>query len=189
MNPAGVEWETATVSYDPSNYQVGYFKWTSPVTNRLLLEAGTSFNVFNLSYQTYLPGIRKPRGTPEWFAGAQRRDLVLNTFRSAPAVSELYAYQPLYQYSGSASYVTGSHIFKAGLQFRRQRIRNHAEGGNADLVQRVPERRSRLRVGRRGTVSRRVPRPRNGRLCHGHLDDRSTHVEPGRPVRLLQGRG
>ena len=135
VNPAGVDWETATVSYDPSNYQVGYFKWSSPVTNRLLLEAGTSFNVFNLSYQKYLPGIRQPRGTPGWFAGAQRRDLVLNTFRSAPAVSELYAYQPLYQYSGSASYVTGSHIFKAGLQFRRQKIRNQAEGGNADLVQ------------------------------------------------------
>ncbi|HEV8318380.1 MAG TPA: TonB-dependent receptor [Vicinamibacterales bacterium] len=135
VNPAGVDWETATVSYDPSNYQVGYFKWTSTATNKLLLEAGSSFNTFNLSYQTYLPGIRKPRGSPEWFAGAQRRDLVLNTFRGAPAVSELYAWQPSNQYSGSASYVTGSHTFKTGVQFRRQRIRNMADGGNADLVQ------------------------------------------------------
>ena len=135
VNPAGVDWETATVSYDPSNYQVGYFKWTATATNKLLLEAGTSFNTFNLSYQTYLPGIRQPRGTPGWYAGAQRRDLVLNTFRGAPAVSELYAWQPLNQYSGSASYVTGSHTFKTGVQFRRQRIRNQAEGGNADLVQ------------------------------------------------------
>jgi hypothetical protein len=134
-NPSGVDWETATVSYKPSNYQVGYFKWTSPVTNRLLLEAGTSFNVFNLSYQTYEPGVRQPRGTPGWYAGAQKIDLVLGTFRGAPAVSELYAYQPLYQYSGAATYVTGSHTFKTGLQFRRQLIRNQADGGNADLVQ------------------------------------------------------
>jgi hypothetical protein len=134
-NPAGVEWETATTTYKPGNYQIGYVKWSSPLTNRLLLEAGGAANVFNLNYNTYLPGIRKERGTPEWYASAIRRDLVLATLRGAPAISEQYATQPHYSFSSSASYVTGSHTFKTGVQVRHMTIRNESHGGNADLIQ------------------------------------------------------
>jgi hypothetical protein len=135
VNPAGVEWETATTTYKPGNYQIGYVKWSSPVTNRLLLEVGGAANVFNLNYNTYLPGIRKERGTPEWYANAIRRDLVLNTIRGAPQISEQYATQPHYSFSSSASYVTGSHTFKTGVQVRHMLIRNESHGGNADLIQ------------------------------------------------------
>lgn len=135
-NPAGVEWETATTTYKPKNYQVGYVKWTSPVSSRLLIEAGGAMNQFHLDYNQYLPGVLKQRGTPEWFASAIRQDLVLLTLRGAPAISEQTAFQPHYSFSSSASYVTGSHTFKAGVQLRHMTIENQSTGGNADLIQR-----------------------------------------------------
>ena len=67
-NPSGVEWETATTTYKPKNYQIAYVKWSSPVSSRLLLEAGGSLNQFDLDYNQYLPGVLKERGTPEWYA-------------------------------------------------------------------------------------------------------------------------
>ena len=41
-------------------------KWTSTVTNRLLVETGYSSNIeaYTIRYQP--TGISKPRGTPEW---------------------------------------------------------------------------------------------------------------------------
>ena len=135
-NPAGVEWETATATYDPSNYQLGYIKWSSPITNKLLLDAGWAFNVFNVVYNTYPEGVRKERGTPEWIAGAPRQDLVTQTLRGGPALSEQFAKQPSYNANSSVSYVTGSHNLKTGVQWRKQLIENHAHGGNADLIQR-----------------------------------------------------
>jgi len=134
-NPAGVEWETATTTYKPKNYQVMYGKWSSPVSNRLLIEAGVAANIFHLDYNQYLPGILKERGTPEWYASAIRRDLVLNTLRGAPAISEQTAFQPHYSFSSAASYVTGSHTFKTGVQVRHMTIENLSTGGNADLIQ------------------------------------------------------
>lgn len=134
-NPAGVEWETATTTYKPKNYQVGYVKWTSPVSSRLLIEAGGALNQFHLDYNQYQPGILKQRGTPEWFASAIRRDVVLGTLRGAPAISQQTAFQPHYSFSSAASYVTGSHTFKAGVQLRHMTIENLSTGGNADLIQ------------------------------------------------------
>jgi hypothetical protein len=133
-SPPGVDWATATSTYHPSNYQLGYVKWTSPVTNKLLIESGFVFDVFNVVYNTPLPGLLKPYGAPEWYAGGEYRDLVLNTYVGAPAVSEQFARQPHYSLASSASYVTGSHTMKAGIQYRYQYVENMAQGGNADLV-------------------------------------------------------
>ncbi len=135
-NPSGVEWETATTTYKPKNYQVGYVKWSSPVSSRLLIEAGGALNQFHLDYNQYLPGVLKQRGTPEWYASAIRQDIVLNTLRGAPAISQQTAFQPHYSFSSSASYVTGSHTFKSGVQLRHMSIENQSTGGNADLIQR-----------------------------------------------------
>jgi hypothetical protein len=135
-NPSGVEWETATTTYKPKNYQVGYVKWTSPVSSRLLIEAGGAMNQFHLDYNQYLPGVLKQRGTPEWYASAIRQDTVLLTVRGAPAISQQTAFQPHYSFTSSASYVTGSHTFKTGVQVRHMTIENQSTGGNADLIQR-----------------------------------------------------
>ena len=71
-------------------------KWTSPVTNRLLLETGFSAVQFPTEFGTPLPGIVNPVGTPEWYAGALRRDLVLNTFVGQSNFSGQFAEQPSY---------------------------------------------------------------------------------------------
>ena len=135
-NAPGVDWGSATSTYHPSNYQLGYVKWASPVTNRLLVETGFVFNVFNVVYNTSLPGIDKPYGTPEWYAGALRQDTVLNTFVGSPSYSEQFARQPHYALSSAVSYVTGSHVIKVGAQFRHQYIQNMASGGNGNLIMR-----------------------------------------------------
>jgi hypothetical protein len=133
-NTPGVDWGTATSTYHPSNYQVGYGKWTSPLTNKLLLETGAVFDVFNVVYNSPLPGILQPYGTPAWYAGGEVRDTVLGTFTGSPAVSEQFARQPHYAFSSSVSYVTGSHNVKTGVQYRYQYVENMAHGGNADLI-------------------------------------------------------
>ena len=72
--------ETAARRRDPKHalYYTGQAKWTSTLTNRLLLEAGYSTNV---EYYTglYQPGIGKERGTPEWYTQIGKSDLVLLT--------------------------------------------------------------------------------------------------------------
>lgn len=133
-NAPGVDWGTATSSYRPSNFQLGYVKWTSTATNRLLLENGFVFDVFNTVFNKPLPGIQKPYGTPEWFAGALRRDLQLNTFVGSPSFSEQFARQPHYAFSSTVSYVTGSHTIKVGAQYRYQYLQNMASGGNGNLI-------------------------------------------------------
>ena len=51
------------------------------------------------------------------------------------ATPENYGYPPVYQLSGSASYVTGSHAFKTGAQWRFGPYRTSADA-NADLTER-----------------------------------------------------
>jgi hypothetical protein len=113
-----VDWGTATSTYPPKNYTLGYTKWTSMITNKLLLETGLVGNIFNLQYNTPLPGILKPYGTPEWYGAGLKRDLVLNTFVGSPSVSENFQDNSHYAFSSSAAYVTGSHSFKTGVQYR-----------------------------------------------------------------------
>jgi hypothetical protein len=131
----GVDWGTASSTYDPRKAYLGYVKWTSPVTNRLLLETGFANTVHDTSFGTPLPGIVKPFGTPEWYAGALKRDLVLNTFVGQANFSDQVALQPAYSLSGAVSYVTGSHTAKVGMQYRYGISDTTAPGANAHLTQ------------------------------------------------------
>lgn len=96
-------------------YQQAQVKWTSTASSRLFLEAG--FNQYQ-AYRTnvYQPGVEKPYGTPEWFAGATHRDL------STGAVTRAYPMTLSIQdptrrfFSAAASYVTGTHNIKIGVQ-------------------------------------------------------------------------
>jgi hypothetical protein len=84
-------------------------RWTSPATDRLLLEAGYS--------TTYA----RPKIFPQPEVASnpslvRHTDLVLGTNTIAyPTKSDLY--QGKWNYIGSLSYVTGSHAFKAGVQW------------------------------------------------------------------------
>ena len=96
----GVDWETATSTYPAHNSFLSYAKWTSPVTNRLLAEAGFSAVHFPTEFGTPLPGIVKAVGTPEWYAGALKQDITLNTFAGQANFSSQFAKQPSYSVSG-----------------------------------------------------------------------------------------
>jgi len=110
--------ETAAYRRDPNKalYYTGQAKWTSPVTSRLLLEAGYSTNVEYVTLH-YQPGVGKDRGTPEWFSTIGKQDLVLGTQRDGVRLP-IYGIDPKkYVVTGTASYVTGSHALKTGVQW------------------------------------------------------------------------
>ena len=136
----GVDWATATSTYPAHNSFLGYAKWTSPLTNRLLVEAGVSAVHFPTEFGTPLPGIVKEFGTPEWYAGALKRDVVLNTFVGQANFSSQFARQPSYALSSSASYVTGSHNAKVGVYYRYANSDSEAPGANAHLTQQYTNR-------------------------------------------------
>ena len=133
LNP-GTEVETASIVRDPKHslYYVTQGKWSSPVSNKLLLEAGYSINIERLT-QFYQPGIRQTPFTAAWYANAARQDLVLSTLKTA-ALTETANLPNMYSVSGSASYVTGTHNVKAGAQWLFGRV-GYQYSANADLVQ------------------------------------------------------
>jgi Carboxypeptidase regulatory-like domain len=136
----GVDWETATSTYPAHNSYLSYVKWTSPLTSRLLVETGFSAVQFPTEFGTPLPGIVKDVGTPEWYAGALKQDITLNTFVGQSNFSSQFAEQPSYAVTSSVSYVTGSHNVKAGMQYRYANSDSSAPGANAHLTQQYQNR-------------------------------------------------
>ncbi|HEY2149943.1 MAG TPA: TonB-dependent receptor [Vicinamibacterales bacterium] len=91
----------------PKQYYTTEFKWTSTVSSKLLVEAGLAIN--NESY-TLEP-------VPEGVGAIPRRDTILQTAYGAYD-GGLYYREPVRRtLVGSASYVTGSHAIKAGIQY------------------------------------------------------------------------
>jgi carboxypeptidase family protein len=121
----------ATVWYSPA-YHTTSAKWTSTVTNRLLLEGGWSNNTENYT-NSYLPGIEQPRGSSPWFAGATRSELDLGGRKTA-APSQTTQSPIRFAVNASVSYVTGSHNLKVGFQ-RTWGTFFHTVDANADLTQ------------------------------------------------------
>jgi hypothetical protein len=121
----------ATVWYSPA-YHTTSAKWTSTVTNRLLVEGGFSNNTENYT-NSYRPGIEQPRGTSAWLGGATRSELDLGG-RKAAAPSQTTQSPIRYAVNLSASYVTGTHNMKVGVQ-RTWGTFYHTVDANADLTQ------------------------------------------------------
>jgi hypothetical protein len=122
------------------NYYTSYAKWSSTLSSRLLLEGGYS-GVLENRVITDQPGIGKQRGTPEWYAGAQRFDFINNrTWASNGGTSTTP--EERFTFNSSISFVTGSHNIKGGYQWSFGN-KGGALERNADLIQRyrngVPE--------------------------------------------------
>lgn len=130
---AGEEVTKASKVWPSPLYYTGAVKWSSPVSSKLLLEAGFGASVNGIS-MVYQPGIAKVRGTPEWYANASRQDITLGT-RTVAGSAENWAYPPVYIVTAAASYVTGSNTLKAGVVNRQGPYRINGNV-NADLVQR-----------------------------------------------------
>ena len=115
---AVAEWDTAAGRREPQHalYYTGQAKWTSTISNRMLVEAGYSTNVEYL-YIGYQPGVQKDRNSPEWFSQIGKSDLI--TLRAYDGrVTPANGIDPkAHTATGIMSYVTGSHSFKAGVNW------------------------------------------------------------------------
>jgi hypothetical protein len=115
---AVAEWETASGRRDPEHavYYTGQAKWTSTLSNKLLLETGFSTNVEYL-YIGYQPGVQKERNSPEWFRTIGKSDLVtLQAYDGR--VSPANGIDPKANtVTSQLSYVTGSHAIKTGVNW------------------------------------------------------------------------
>jgi hypothetical protein len=110
-------------------------KWTSTVSNKLLLETGLLELAYD-SERAYMPGILKVRGTPEWYATASRIDINRGTTTTSHPRPLLFGYNHHRFLSSSVTYVAGEHTFKAGGQWGFGELGVDSPTINADLNQR-----------------------------------------------------
>ena len=112
------DWETAAGRRNPENalYYTGQAKWTSTLSNRLLLEAGYSTNVEYLTIR-YQPGVQQERGTPAWFTTIGKEDLATLRVWDGRRTPAQGIDPKANTATGILSYVTGSHAFKAGVNW------------------------------------------------------------------------
>jgi hypothetical protein len=107
--------ETSAIRWLSPAYHTAAAKWTSTVSNRLLLEAGWSSN---LEYYTnsFQPGVAQPRGSAAWFTNTAQIELDLGGHRKTASTSQSTQSPSRYAANAAVSYVTGSHNIKAGIQ-------------------------------------------------------------------------
>jgi len=113
-------------------YYVAQGKWTYTPTPKLLIDAGFTTNIIHYAI-VYQPGQEQVPFTPAWYAGASHQDLVLNTRTNAPGIQSFFL-PDRRGVSGSATYVTGSHNIKVGVQDGWGKNDN-VSSVNADLYQ------------------------------------------------------
>jgi hypothetical protein len=116
INGLGADPETATTW---QNWRIPYgvfqSKWTSTVTNRLLLEAGYSSSFTLHPSGEPQAGVVAPNGTPEWLTHVRKNDIDRNV--QWDGVTAWFARWPYrHVLSGAVSYVTGTHNLKVGVQ-------------------------------------------------------------------------
>jgi hypothetical protein len=129
---AGDDPRTASQVWTSPAYNDGAIRWTSTISNRLMMDAGFSFNQEQYVI-TNQEGINKEPGTAEWLAGASRRDADLVTLSNGLA-NWGGRYPDRYNVQGAISYVTGAHSFKTGAQWNWGPYEN-TRATNADLQQ------------------------------------------------------
>lgn len=121
-----------TVTPEASSLQttpIGYsaqLKWSSPVTNRLLLQAGFSTTFVHPSIYP------QPRVVADPTIIAKSDLTTTGRFNAYPTQSDLYKGRRYYE--ATAAYVTGSHAYKTGVQMSEVRSRNTTKV-NGDIVQ------------------------------------------------------
>ncbi|MFN7916447.1 MAG: TonB-dependent receptor [Vicinamibacterales bacterium] len=123
---------TASVVWHTPTFATGSAKWTSTVTPRLLVEGGLSFNRERYD-NLYQDGIAAERGTAAWYANVRKSDNSTGFLWNAPS-AQLGNYPDRYNFGASASYVTGTHNIKVGMQDSWGPYRRY-NNANADLYQ------------------------------------------------------
>ena len=106
-----------TASYrEPVLYYIAQAKWTSTISNRLMMEVGYSGDILHYS-DVYQPGTDQQRGTAAWFANASRLDTIAGGTLVRTGVAQIGQLNTPDQHSAvaSLSYVTGTHNIKTGM--------------------------------------------------------------------------
>ena len=153
LGSALTDWATSPEEYRRGKQFVWPTKWTSTLTNRLLLEAG--FQYWGYDNTLFFPqagvlqdrpaghllgAIRAGEITPgmqtgPWYANASERDFaygtVINGFFLGHCCRRYI--QPSRVYSAAVSYVTGSHSLKVGIMGRNGYERIIRQEHNASL--------------------------------------------------------
>jgi hypothetical protein len=130
----GTEPAYASKRRDPKHgdYAVGQAKLTATPTSRLLLEGG--YSTYRVQFTSwYQPGVAEVPFTPQWYARASRVDTVRGTTTVA-GTPESRTMDQRHVVAASASYVTGSHNIKTGVQWSYGPDDTYRTA-NADLTQ------------------------------------------------------
>jgi hypothetical protein len=133
MSP-GFDQTTAGVVWNSPDYHTGSVKWTSTVTSKLLIEGGFSTNIerYNNLYEPTVP--LPPYRSPAFYALATHIDDTDGLTYGGSTGAENGQYPDRYNLQGAASYITGSHSIKFGVQDSWGLFR-HTYYANADLWQ------------------------------------------------------
>jgi hypothetical protein len=126
-----VDPNAAVVQKTPLAYN-GQAKWTSTVSNKLLVEAGYSTNYYNYSLH-YEPEVAGPSAAKP-YGDISHFDIITNRLSGA-AQMDFRDWFMKRNLVGSVSYVTGSHAFKTGIQYGWGWI-NSWRDANGSMVQR-----------------------------------------------------
>ncbi|HUR32553.1 MAG TPA: TonB-dependent receptor [Vicinamibacterales bacterium] len=113
---AGFDPVTASRVWEPSKlYQQAQAKMTSTFSRSFMTEIGyAQYQAYR--HTTYQDGIEPPYGTPQWFARAVHVDSATGrTWHAAPG-GNYYLMPTRKFFSAIASYVTGDHNVRAGVQ-------------------------------------------------------------------------
>ena len=129
---AGDDQTTSSVVWNSPLYTTNMIKYTSTVSNKLLVEGGFSSNIerYNNLYQ---PGIEKEYGSAAWLANA-RHSVDSGASTNTASAAQYGSYPDRYNMQASASYVTGSNAIKVGFQDSWGPY-NQNYRANADLYQ------------------------------------------------------
>jgi hypothetical protein len=123
--------EATVVQRTPLAYNA-QAKWTSAMTSRLLIEGGFSEQFYNYTLN-YRPEVQMPHERPP-YGDIAKLELSTNRLTNA-ARRDFQDVFPSYNISGAASYVTGSHTLKAGIQYQWGWIESWRDA-NGHVVQR-----------------------------------------------------
>jgi hypothetical protein len=131
---SGYDPETAAVVWHSPAYHTASAKLTNTLTSRLLVEGGWSNNTEYYTNQ-YLPGLEQPRFSESWFEITSKNESDIPGFsRTGAPLAQTTQSPKRHAINASASYVTGSHNIKVGLQ-RTWGPFLHTVDSNADLYQ------------------------------------------------------
>ena len=131
MSP-GDDQTTASVRWNSPLYTTNMVKYTSTISSKMLIEGGFSSNLERYN-NLYAEGIEQSFGSAAWLGNARHVDSQLGT-QAVASAAENGQYPDRYNLQASASYVTGTHSFKFGLQDSFG-VFNHTYYANGDLYQ------------------------------------------------------